>query len=242
MRSPEHEMSLFVEGFWKTNLSFDAAPVGAAKYFQVILRPSWSLFFIKITCCIFQGLVRPLWTWIIYLWNQRTANFAFDRRGETNGHYHFLRVIVFVMMIIIIIFLRNGSNSGLFWGSKHHHPHPQQYNTKYHHRCNLFFCSEMAATLVCFEAGSNAGTVPTPLLHRPIGEDHQYYHHGDYLYHGNDCHQSDDCHKYDDYDDKDDDLISVENHPHLILSITIVIIFITTLCCSTISTSRSLFF
>ena len=50
----------------------------------------------------------------------------------------------------------------------------------------------MAATLVCFEAGSNAGTVPTPLLHRPIGEDHQYYHHGDYLYHGNDCHQSDD--------------------------------------------------
>ena len=46
----------------------------------------------------------------------------------------------------------------------------------------------------------------------------------------------------DDYDDKDDDLISVENHPHLILSITIVIIFITTLCCSTISTSRSLFF
>ena len=105
MRSPEHEMSLFVEGFWKTNLSFDAAPVGAAKYFQVILRPSWSLFFIKITCCIFQGLVRPLWTWIIYLWNQRTANFAFDRRGETNGHYHFLRVIVFVMMIIMIIFL-----------------------------------------------------------------------------------------------------------------------------------------
>ena len=61
----------------------------------------------------------------------------------------------------------------------------------------------MAATLVCFEAGSNAGTVPTPLLHRPIGEDHQYYHHGDYLYHGNDCHQSDDCHKYDDYDDDD---------------------------------------
>ena len=130
MRSPEHEMSLFVEGFWKKNLSFDAAPVGADKYFQVILRPSWSLFFfIKITCCIFQGLVRPLWTWIIYLWNQRTSNFAFDRRGETNGHYHFLRVIVFVMMIIMIIFLVNGSNSGLFWGSKHHHPHPQQYNT-----------------------------------------------------------------------------------------------------------------